>query len=297
MKALGYEALVRSLELAGLQKGDVCHVQSDLRRIGPVDCDMSASSVGDFYLSALLEVLGEEGTLTTCTAFEDYGRYGVPFIREESPSRLGLLSEHIRTRADAVRSMHPIVSVTGLGRRAEEICGGSHFDGFGYASPWGRLHRSNAKILTLGMGSTGGGTTFFHFVEKLYGVPYQYTKIYDAPVFSNGEEVPGPFTLSVRYLDFSIVNTPVRVKTALVERDLAREVATGRARTWCAAAEPIVSQMMQMFDENRWVMLEEPPRFRAGEIPRDGTTGPMVVVSDKARDDLADRNVSSAPPE
>jgi aminoglycoside 3-N-acetyltransferase len=282
MRRLRYEELVSALRASGIERGDVVHVQSDLLRIGPVDCPPGRERMLEFYLSAFQEVLGEHGTLTTCTAFEDYGRYGTPYVREESPSRLGAFSEYIRLRPGAVRSLHPIVSVTGLGPQAGELCGGNHFDGFGYASPWGRLHRVDAKILTLGMGMRGGGTTFFHYVEKLYGVPYQYTKLFVYPVFSQGRQVPGPFTMSVRYLDYGIVNTPVRVKTRMVELGEATEVMTGRAPTWCAPAQAVVERMMQMFDDDRWVMLEEPPRFRPGEIPMDGLTGELRVYYDSS---------------
>ncbi|MDP3183188.1 MAG: AAC(3) family N-acetyltransferase, partial [Desulfobaccales bacterium] len=144
MRALKYEELVRALERGGVARGDIVHVQSDLRRIGPVDCEPSREAMLAFYAAAFQEVLGPEGTMTVGTSFEDYARYGIPFVREESPSRQGAFSEYIRTRTGAVRSLHPIVSVTGLGARSEEICGGPHYNGFGYESAWGRLHRLNA---------------------------------------------------------------------------------------------------------------------------------------------------------
>ncbi|HXX74268.1 MAG TPA: AAC(3) family N-acetyltransferase [Nitrospiraceae bacterium] len=293
MKKLEKGELIQALRAAGIARGDVVHVQSDLLRIGPVNCGPGREAPLCFYLEAFQELLGTEGTLTTCTAFEDYGRYGTPFVREESPSRLGAFSEYIRTRPGAVRSMHPIVSVTAVGRRATELCGGHHFDGFGYASPWGRLHQLNAWILTLGMDSMGGGTTFFHYVEKLYGVPYQYTKLFPYEVYSNGRLVEGPFTMSVRYLDYGIVNTPVRVKKRMVDLGEAKEVRTGYVSSWCARTHAIVARMMQMFDENRWVMLQEPPKFRPGEIPMDGVTGDMRVYYDKS---AAGRHDEPLPP-
>jgi aminoglycoside N3'-acetyltransferase len=284
---LTYQELVDGLRTCGLRSGDVAHVQSDLFTLGLVDCAPSRSAILEFYLRAFLEVLGPEGTLTTCTAFEDYGRFGTPFIREESPSRLGAFSEYIRTRPGAVRSLHPIVSITAIGARAEELCGGSHFDGFGYASPWGRLHRANAWIMTLGMDANGGGTTFFHYVEKLYGVPYQYTKLFAYPVFSRGVEVAGPFTMSVRYLDYGIVNTPQRVKNRMVELGEARDVKIGLTKSWCARAGSIVDRMCDMFDEDRWMMLVQPPNFRPGEIPMDGQTGQLREFYDKQIDERA----------
>lgn len=75
-----------------------------------------------------------------------------------------------------------------------------HFVGFGWVSAWARLHRLNAKIVFLGLGPYHlGGTTFFHYVEKMYGAPYQYNKIFATPVYSGGVEIKGPFVMSVRY--------------------------------------------------------------------------------------------------
>ena len=284
MRKITYEELVAALITAGIQKGDIVHVQSDLRRIGPPDTKLDRESMLQFYLAAFQEVLGEQGTLTVCTAFEDYGRYGTPFIVEESPSRTDAFSEYVRTRPGAVRSIHPIVSVTGLGARAHEICGQPHYEGFGYDSPWGRLHRANAKIMTLGLGPHEGGTTFFHYVESAYGVPYKYTKIYTAPVYAHGVKVSGTFTLSVRYLDFGIVNTPVRLKTHLLTKGYAVNVPTGNSTTWCCAAEDIMREAVVCLRHDRYFLLETPPRFRAGEMPMDGPTGELRVYYDKSVD-------------
>jgi aminoglycoside N3'-acetyltransferase len=270
-----------ALEALGVRRGDMVHVQSDLMRIGPVDGPATREGMLEFYLQGLLDAIGPQGTLTTCTAFEDYGRYGTPFVREESPSRLGALSEYVRTRPGAVRSVHPIMSLAAIGPLAEAICGGSHYEGFGWASPWGELHRRDAHILTLGMDANGGGTTFFHYVERLYGVPYQYTKIYTHPVYAGGKRLDGPFTLAVRYLDFGIENTPVRVKSRMLELGEAFEAQTGYVRSWCARTHAVVARMTQMLDADRWMMLERVPTFRLGEMPMDGLTGELRTSVDK----------------
>lgn len=279
MRRLSMSEAVNAFASLGIGRGDVVHVQSDLRRIGPADAPLTIDGLCGFYLEALRTVLGPEGTITACTAFEDYGRFGTPFVRESSPSRTDMLSEFLRTRPGAVRSMHPIVSVCALGPRAEEIAGGPHYDGFGGRSAWARLHQADAKLLTLGLSADLGGTTFFHYVERLYGMPYVYTKIFRYPVISHGHEIPGPFTMSVRYLDFGIVNTPVAVKHSLLDGGIARQVLTGRASSWCAPAKAVVDHMFDLFDRDRWIMLEQPPAFVPGRQPMDGPTGELRVSS------------------
>lgn len=282
MRKLTSKELISALKAVGVRAGDIVHVQSDLRRIGPVDSESTREGMLGFYLKAFQEVLGREGTITVGTSFEDYARHGVPFVREESPSRQGVFSEFIRTQRGAERSIHPIVSVTGLGARAAEICGGAHYDGFGYESPWGRLHRANAKILALGLGAKyEGGTTFFHYLEKLYGVPYQYTKIYTIPVYSAGLELSGPFTMSVRYLDFGITNDTLRFKLHLVETARARIAPVGLGAIFCSTCHEIIEEGVKCLNNDRYFLLAKAPVFRTGEIPMDGSTGPMQAAYDK----------------
>ena len=282
MNKLSFQQFTDALREAGLQAGDTVHVQSDLRVIGPVEGPLTREGMLDFYLRAFQEVLGPAGTLTVLTATMSCARYGRPFVREETPSEVGVFSEFIRRQPGAVRSLHPILSVAGVGPRAEEICGGAHFEGVGWDSPWGRLHRCGAKMMTLGMGADGGGTTFFHYIETSHGVPYKYVKVMPCAVMAAGAEVPGLFSMSVRYHDFNILNTPVRLKRRLLERGLATEVQTGHARTWttsCAAAFDVGVEALR---EDRWFLLESPPRFRPGEIPTDGPSGPMRLYYDRS---------------
>lgn len=281
MHKLTYEGLVSALRSAGICAGDVVHVQSDLLRIGPVDCGPKREQVLEFYLQAFLDVVGDKGTLSVGTSFEDYGRYGTTFELEHSPSRQGVFSEFIRTRPEARRSIHPIVSVSAIGEKASAVCDGPHFEGFGYQSAWGRLHRLNAKIVALGLGvELEGGTTFFHYLEHLYGVPYQYTKIYDAPVLVKGRRVQGPFTMSVRYLDFGIVNDTLRFKRRLVQKGRATNVPVGAGFLMYASANDIIEEGVSCLDEDRYFLLREPPKFVPGVVPMDGNTGQMREVYD-----------------
>jgi aminoglycoside 3-N-acetyltransferase len=284
VRTLDRDELVAALRAGGLTRGDLVHVQSDLRSLGPIDTGPDRESMLSFYLDAFREVIGEEGTLTVCTSFEDYGRYGVPFVREESPSRLGVFSEYVRTRPGAVRSLHPIISVTGIGPMAEEICGGAHYDGFGHDSPWARLARANAKFMGLGS-RIRHSLTFTHYLEKLYGVPYQYTKVFTAPVISNGREVPGPFTMSVRYLDFSIEYDVSSFERELLRQNAAVEVTVGRFMLQVASADDILRVGVDALRSDRYFFLARPPRFRAGEYPADGPTGEQRVVYDAPSSD------------
>jgi len=283
VKVLKFKEFQENLREIGIEKGNTVHVQSDLRRIGPVDCAPNRESILEFYLAGFQDVIGETGTITVNTGFGDYARFGTPFVRETSPSHGGVFSEYIRTRSGAVRSMHPVISVTALGYRAQEICGGPHFVGLGWDSPWGRLHRLNAKMLSLGLGPYHvGGMTFFHYVEKMYGIPYQYNKIFSTPVYSGGTEVKGPFFMSVRYLDYNILYDSTKLRLHLLDKGILRLEKIGHGMMTCGTSQQIFDETIKCFRDNPYIMLKSPPAFRQGEIPMDGNTGPRVLKDGRA---------------
>ncbi|WP_071992243.1 AAC(3) family N-acetyltransferase [Leptolyngbya sp. PCC 6406] len=260
-------------------------VQSDVSKLGRPEGLRSKQEILEFYLNAFEIVLGSDGTLVVCTSFEDYGRYGTPFHLETSPSRLGAFSEYVRTQPGAIRSLHPLMSLTALGKHASEICSAPHFDAFGWDSPWGRLHRANAKLYTLGLSRhLEFGMTFVHYVEQCYGVPYQYNKVYAAPVFASGKQILGCFTMNVRYLDFGVCYDTLKVKEELLKSGFGKEDFIGRDAIFSTTSNHVFEVMLQKFREDRFFMLTQKPSFREGEIPLDGPTGEMKIIYDKGNE-------------
>jgi aminoglycoside 3-N-acetyltransferase len=278
MIRLRFEVLLDGLVKAGLQRGDVVMVQSSLLHIGPVERGSTRQSLAEFYYRAFREVIGPEGTMLVHTPFEAYGRYNEPFDSKSSPSTGGLLSEFVMNLPGAVRSQHPIVSVAGVGPMARAVCGGNHYSGFGWDSPWGRMHRENVRFVCLGLGLSKG-LSFLHYIEAMFGVPYQYTKIYRAPVFHDGREVSGPFTLSVRYLDFGIQYDYLEFERRMLGSHLAYEQRFERGLLLQATtASQAFACGVDCLNEDRFLFLQSPPKFRSGEIPADGATGEMKLV-------------------
>jgi len=281
---LSFNTLVKVIEQTGLKRGDVVMLHSDISTLGLTEAGFNRQEVLTFYFDAFMKVLGEEGTLVMCTSFEDYGRYGTAYSVEESPSRLGAFSEFFRQRPEAVRSIHPILSVTAVGAQAEALCGGAHYDGFGYDSPWGRMHRVNARLMTLGMGHYPEmGLTFLHYIEQLYGVPYQYNKIFTAPVYKGGQQLSGEFTMMVRYLDYGITYANVHVRESMLAQNLAQNIPLQGNFLFSTTCNELVAHVTEELSKNRYYLLKDLPTFRPGDIPMDGQTGEMKYVYDKAK--------------
>ena len=276
---ISFEQLVAALREAGLTKGDIVHVQSSLVPFGRVQGITSRDNTLEFYYQGFMEVLGDTGTLLVHTPFENYGRYGTPFVVEESPSTAGVFSEFVRTRPGAIRSLHPIVSVTGIGPAAEEICGHNHFEGFSWESPWGKMHRMNVKLMGFGLGYKRT-FSFSHYIEAAYGVPYQYVKLFNTPVYKNGKRIHMTFTMTVRYLDYSIAYDFSYLEKRLLADAGVQQSSLAHGVIQCVNAEPAFQVGIDCLNKNRYAFLKQAPQFRPGEIPFDGYTGEMKECYD-----------------
>jgi aminoglycoside 3-N-acetyltransferase len=170
--------LIEDFEHAGIKKGDCLLLHSSLSKIGWVNG--GAVTV----ITALLDVLGSEGTLVVPTHSGDNsdpsGWKNPPLpeewwekFREEMPAYdarttptflMGVIPELLRTWPGAMRSDHPQTSFAAVGPLAEKITAGHALDcQLGERSPLARLEEVGAKVMLLGV--TFNSCTAFHLAD------------------------------------------------------------------------------------------------------------------------------------
>ena len=161
------ESLSQDLSALGLRAGQTVLVHSSLSSLGYV------SGGAQSVISALLEVLGESGTLilpTHTTQNTEPSNWQAPPVPEAwwsiirntrpayqpdiTPTRgMGAISELFRTLPGVKRSAHPTVSFAATGPNADYLLGNhtSLEEELGEDSPVGKLYELDGYILLLGV--------------------------------------------------------------------------------------------------------------------------------------------------
>lgn len=180
---LTQKKLIEGYSALGVSPGDVLMVHSSLSSFGYV-----AGGAGA-VVSALIYVLGEEGTLVM-PAFSRYLLEGEDsWDRENTPSLMGRISETFRTMPGTVRSSHAAHSICARGEKAEFLCRRPYRTGFGPDSPFKDLVGLDAKILLAGV--PYNVCTFFHLLEAEADVPYRFLEERKAKIVVDGIEKSG----------------------------------------------------------------------------------------------------------
>ena len=156
--------LVAQLHAVGVRPGDVLLVHTSFRAVRPVEGGPEG------LIDALLAALGPDGTLVmpAWTGSDDQ-----PFDPATTPAApdLGVVADRFWRRGGVLRSGHPFACAS-IGPHAATIVGDPlplppHIP----ASPVGRVHELDGRVLLLGVGHDADTT--LHLAELMAGVPYR----------------------------------------------------------------------------------------------------------------------------
>ncbi len=205
----------RFLEEAGIQKGDLLDVSSDMMHVRLMCSRAGCFFEPDHLLEALQEAVGPEGTIMVRAFTWDFCR-GEPFDIRSSKSRVGVLGDIARERPDFSRTKHPLYSWVVWGKCRETLCALENRNSFGSGTPFAFLAEHTGKQLRIGQTQTPGYTQMHH-LEKLADVPYRYEKYFDGSYTdAEGKTTTRRYTMFVRRLD---VDARVRDGWKWMEQD------------------------------------------------------------------------------
>ena len=280
MKLPAKTDLAHAFASIGLEDGDLVYLSSQLYGIGPLQ---GASSRGEYLAAvynALRSVIGDRGTLVVPTFTQQVGRFGLPFVLEETESLTGIFGEYVRMNSDSVRSLHPVFSVAAIGPLARDICTEISPVAFGIDSSFDRMVSVGAKAVCMGFEYYSGHiVSLMHHVETLFAVPYYYNKLVESPVYARGALIDKPFVINVKYLGMDCHFDFSRYIDSLAQDGSIRSTTIGRGDIHAVDGSAMFKTGIRLLKEDMYAFLSHPPRFRRGNIPMDGPPDSSKIPS------------------
>lgn len=212
-----------------------------------------------FLLQGLMNVLGPSGTLLVPTFTYGYAAKKELYHHETTASETGPFTEFVRRHPGAIRSLHPIHSIAGIGRYASEILDNVGHAAYGAMSAFGRLSRYDTKFLCLGT-TIGNSLTYVHHLEQIYGASHRYNKVFQTPVYRQGSEVPGPWLAYVRYLGVALKPEIANIEVELRAAGSLRESAINDLPNQCADVADVDRIGLAMLARDSCAFLPKPVR-------------------------------------
>jgi aminoglycoside 3-N-acetyltransferase len=226
------------LSRSGLKAGNHLLVHSSLRSVGPIEGGPNT------LIEALLEVIGEAGTLAMPT-FNYAFPLPEPFFDPKTvPSKTGALTETFMYYPGTVRSLHPTHSIAARGEMAEAfVADHNMFATFGIGSPIDRIAQAGGYVLLIGV--THLANSCIHVGESHAGVKKFYWRDGPLPVAKilvpDGSVVDYQLDCSASCSRaFNAVEYPLRRRNKILDLTL------GKALCFLMTGKDVIETVMTM---------------------------------------------------
>jgi aminopeptidase-like protein/aminoglycoside N3'-acetyltransferase len=252
--------IVNGLQESGLCRGDLVYLQIADAAFRAMDSSLAELDLCELLLNAIIEVIGQEGTLFVPTFSLSFARSEV-FDPERTPAFAGEwntsvgFSEYIRRQPDAVRSADPNFSVCGLGPQADRMLGGLPATTYGPDCFYERLMRATGKICCI------GGVqhiSFLHYAEETFGVPYRYKKLFTGSIERKSETHKQGWISSVPIQAENGVTDGTRVASIAMQEGRLRIAAGCACEIATIACESFYELLGREITKDPWITAQGP---------------------------------------
>jgi aminoglycoside 3-N-acetyltransferase len=198
------EELAYKWQQAGISQGDTILIHSSLKRTLKSLMKEDQKISPQVILDSFLEAVGSSGTLLLPLFNFDFTE-GIPFDYNNTPSKMGILTELARKHPNAIRTGHPIYSFAVIGHHSEKFRTVNNFSGYGHDSPFATLRQMNGKIAVLDLPDQNS-MTFYHHVEEMNLVSYRYQKTFTGEyIDGTGHKDVRTYGLFVRNIEAGVI--------------------------------------------------------------------------------------------
>lgn len=255
----------------GLKKGDLVYLSTRLYGVGKLKGVNNRERFLECYFDILMSLLGPTGTLVVPTFTQQVGRFGLPYVHEETVSLTGMFGEYIRKKKDSLRTLHPVFSVSAIGALKEEICNEVSPVAFGFDSAFDRMVRMGGKSVCIGFDYYSGHiVTLVHYVETIFGVPYYYNKLLKTPVYQSGICKDESFVINVNYRDLKCCYNFNSFIDFMASRNEIKSSPIGDSFIYAVNMRDVVNNGIALLKQDIHAFLEKVPEYQDGKIPIDG---------------------------
>ncbi|MCC5917705.1 MAG: AAC(3) family N-acetyltransferase [Cryomorphaceae bacterium] len=246
------DEIVEVLRQQGIQIGDSVLVHCAMSKIGPLEKGPKT------LVDALITVVGKTGNILMPTSPNpamqlDYIKNLEVFDVENSPSKMGAVTEYFRQLPGVERSWSPTEPVSVLGPDAKWFTEGHVYKPTPYDadSPFARLAQKGGKILYIGVTLINAGTSL-HLLEDAvedFPLPVYFPEKFPVRVKSPDGKVHA-WEISVHNPEVSKTRKCDDLLPLFQSKGVAQAFKLGLAPSWIFDARGMFEVMMEAYSES-----------------------------------------------
>ena len=166
-----------SINKLNINKGDNIYVSCNLANLGFPKLD-NINSLPELLFKHLKKKISKKGTIIVPTHSFFLKDSKKKFYSKFTPCESGAFSSYILKKKNSIRQLHPLASVTAIGKNSKLFCTNNSKNAYGLRSPFSRMIESNTKFISIGI-KYNLNCTQIHHLEQINKVPYRFFKEFE----------------------------------------------------------------------------------------------------------------------
>ena len=247
--------IYKALKKIGISRNDTIYICPEIYKLGKLNGVKNTSEYIAKFFKAISDIIGPGGTIAINTYTFQVLREKKIFNYEKTVSTSGSFSEYIRKKKGSLRSLHPVFSVSAIGKNKKRICSNNSLSNYGEGSPYQKFLDLNGKILNLGMDPWLN--PFLHVAEMKAGISYKFTKLNELTYIKNKKRKKKMFSSYVRYLSFVTNFDYSSFARELKKKKLVKSAKLGNGKVHSVNASKYVSLLSSLLSNNQFYLLKE----------------------------------------
>lgn len=244
---VSFDELVSNFKKIGLSSGDVLLVHSSFKSFGGVEGGPQT------VINALRSILTEDGTLIVPTFNYDFCD-GKPYDVKKTPSKMGIISELVRTDPNSKRTLEPVFSFAILGKHRDYLANLKYEHSVGPDSVFAKLRELDAKIMIIGL-SYNESLTFFIHIEETQGCDYRYFKEFRGTITGyDGVKQDSKIVLFVRDLERGVQNSVDKMGFIMEQEGIVKKTVIGKSEIKLMKANDVYQRTVKEMKKNPHIL-------------------------------------------
>lgn len=264
-RILSAQEIKKTFKNLKLKKNSSIFLSNELFRLGKIEGLKNSSDNYKTYLDTTLNYLGKNGTLSMNTYNFETLRFNRDCNLSNNITSAGKLSEIFLRYKGIVRSVHPVFSISSLGKKKKFICSNNSQHNYGKNSPFDRMLKVDTTIVKLG-GSIVENP-FLHCAEFAIGVPYFYNKIFSRNLIKNKKKINKKFVFFIRYENLKFKYNYKKIENLLLQKKILKKAKLGSGFVSICKANFFYNEIIQILKKDIHGLLEKVPNYKKTELP------------------------------
>lgn len=251
--------IVLKLRKSGIKKGDIVFFNTSLGTVGiPKKIKQSKKDLCELFFDAFKEVMGEKGTILIPSYSYTFKSNSLKvFDPKKTKPKIGMFPDFFFKQKNVIRSLDPIVSISGYGPKAKELLLYDYRSSYGKKSVFERLKDfKNVKCCTIGLDLSW--IPFIHHLDYLSKAPFRKKKIFKGYIIKDKKKKLCNWEYHVRDLRNETYVNGIKMGKMALKKKIICKIKIGYSYIYTSNYNKYFNYLLKVLKKDPWTSIIGP---------------------------------------